>query len=238
MNCSSVSPRLALLGRSSRGSSARTSARAAEPRGCGRRACSGSRSRDGSRARRAREVFEASGSVDAPCCTAPARPYSSRATLESRRATSKSMRHVAAMVPSAADAAVGGAGLHVIFSMPVDAGPTSAPACSRPCRRGAPRASCFRADLADLAADGDRQPFGCRARMYFGELGARACSSRPAAASRVGLREVDERGGVDVDVVEAGGDRLLDQRLERVATSFSGLRLHTSWGWPGSGRPG
>src|SRR5690606_29917267 len=64
--------------------------------------------------------------------------------------------------------------------------------------------------LADLPADGDRHALGLEPTDERGELGGERVV-RLLLFEKGGLREVDEGRGVDVDVVETGGDRLADE---------------------------
>ena len=71
------------------------------------------------------------------------------------------------------------------------------------------------ADLADLAADRDRHAL----RLVLADERREVGRERDVHFLLLGERrlvEIDERRGVDVDVVEAGGDLFLDQRAQRL----------------------
>ena len=71
------------------------------------------------------------------------------------------------------------------------------------------------ADLADLAADRDRDALRLVLADELREVGAQVAVHRLLLVERR-LVEVHQRRGVDVDVVEAGGDLFADERAERV----------------------
>ena len=71
------------------------------------------------------------------------------------------------------------------------------------------------AHLADLAAHGDRHAGGLQVPNHDGQLRRQAVVELLLLPHR-GLAQVHERGGVHVDIVEAGIDRLPDQVLDRL----------------------
>ena len=70
------------------------------------------------------------------------------------------------------------------------------------------------AHFADFGADGNGDVVRLAVADEFREL-RRALVVRTLLLIEIGLGEIDERGRVDVDVVEAGVQLLLDQRAQR-----------------------
>ena len=144
------------------------------------------------------------GSVEAPCCTAPPSPYSlardARQLLERPQIDLHVHPHLAV---GADEAAVGGAGLHADLA---DADVLAALAQLRVVaaheRVQLVDVGVLAADLADLAADRDRHALGLVPPAELGEVGRELAVDRLLLVER-GLVEIDERRGVDVDVVEA-----------------------------------
>ena len=71
----------------------------------------------------------------------------------------------------------------------------------------------FAADLADLPADGDRDSRRFQIPDHRREFGGKAVVE-PLLLQYRRLLQIDERRGVDVDVVKSGVDRLPDQVLD------------------------
>ena len=93
------------------------------------------------------------------------------------------------------------------------------------------------ADLANLAADRHRDAL----RLVLADERREIRGQRDVDVLLLGERrlvEIDERRGVDVDVVEAGGDLFLDQRAQRGRAPCRAPGCCTSSRWSGRGRPG
>ena len=89
------------------------------------------------------------------------------------------------------------------------------------------------ADLADFAADRDGDAVRLVRADERGEVGAQVAVDLLLLVERR-LVEIDQRRGVDVDVVEAGRDLLLDERAERVELLVAIRRAYFfafTWTW-------
>jgi hypothetical protein len=72
----------------------------------------------------------------------------------------------------------------------------------------------LRADFTYLATNRDRDALGLELADVARDVHARLVV-QPLLLGEIGLREIDECGRIDVDVVEAGRDRLERQLLHR-----------------------
>ena len=87
------------------------------------------------------------------------------------------------------------------------------------------------ADLANLGADRDGHTLGLALANELRQLG-RALVVGPLLLVEVGLREIHQGRGIDVDVVEARLQLFLDQRAQRLQLAcgvggiFLGVDLH------------
>src|SRR6476620_5635862 len=144
------------------------------------------------------------GSVDAPCCTAPPRPYSLRAIVESSSSATRSSFTSVRTLPSAA-------------TKP----PCAVPVCTLILLISAHEGvqlvdvGILAAHFADLAADRNGYALRLVRADELGEVGAQVAVDLLLFVERR-LVEVHQSRGVDVDVVEAGRDLFLDECAERV----------------------